>query len=158
MTLRVRDANAADAAAIRVVARAAWRDTYAGLLASPTIEAFVDAAYTIDRLEGRIDRHVVLVAEDEGRIIAFADARPEVDRLNLVAIYAEPERRGKGAGTMLLRTLRARYPGLPVIADVLIGNRKGEVFYERRGFVPREEIEEDLFGERAAERRWWLEA
>jgi GNAT superfamily N-acetyltransferase len=158
MALRVRDATAADADAIGVVARAAWRDTYAGLLANSTIEAFVNAAYTVDRLERRIAAHTVLVAEDEGGIIAFADALPEADRLSLVAIYAEPERRGEGAGTFLLETLRTRYPDRPVVADVLTGNRKGEVFYERRGFVPREELVEDLFGEPAAERRWWLDA
>ena len=158
MALRVRDATAADAAAIGLVARAAWRDTYAGLLEAATIEAFVEAAYTVQRLERRIDRHVVLVAEDDGRIIAFADALPEADRLSLVAIYAEPDRRGEGAGTMLLGTLRARFPDRPVVADVLTGNRKGEVFYERRGFVPREAFEEDLFGEQVAERRWWLDA
>ncbi|HEX6987261.1 MAG TPA: hypothetical protein VF170_17925, partial [Planctomycetaceae bacterium] len=65
---------------------------------------------------------------------------------------------GEGAGTMLLGTLRARFPDRPVVADVLTGNRKGEVFYERRGFVPREAFEEDLFGEQVAERRWWLDA
>ncbi len=158
MALRVRDATATDAAAIGVVARAAWRDTYAGLLAAATIEAFVNAAYTVERLERRIAGHVVLVAEDDGGILAFADALPEADRLSLVAIYADPGRRGEGAGTLLLSTLRARYPDRPVVADVLTGNRKGEVFYERRGFVPREAFEEDLFGERAAERRWWLDA
>ncbi|HEX2754584.1 MAG TPA: GNAT family N-acetyltransferase, partial [Candidatus Limnocylindrales bacterium] len=147
-----------DAASVRDVAEAAWRDTYAGLLSASTIETFIDGAYSIDRLQRRIDRHTFLVVEEEGSITAFADAVIEADRLNLVAIYALPDRRGRGAGTGLLEALRARFPGLPVTADVLVGNRKGEVFYERRGFVPREEIEADLFGEPAVERRWWLDA
>ena len=50
----------------------------------------------------------------------------------------------------------ARFPSEPIAAEVLVGNRKGEVFYERRGFVPRERIDTELFGESVAERRWWL--
>jgi len=158
MALRVREAKADDAAAIGVVAAAAWRDTYAGLLADATIEAFIGAAYSTERLEQRIARDVVLIAEDDHGLVAFADALPERDRLTLLALYADPARRRQGAGTLLLRTLRARHPRLPVVADVLEGNRKGEAFYERRGFVPRETRDESLFGERAVERRWWLAA
>jgi hypothetical protein len=57
---------------------------------------------------------------------------------------------------MLLAALRSRFPDLPVAADVLSGNVKGEAFYERRGFFPRETLEVDLFGEPVLERRWWL--
>ncbi|MEA2546280.1 MAG: hypothetical protein QOI09_1553, partial [Chloroflexota bacterium] len=121
-------------------------------------DTFVDTAYSIDRLQRRIDRHTFLDVEEEGSIIAFADATPDDGRVNLGAIYADPARRGKGAGTLLLTELQSRFPGLPIAADVLRGNRKGEVFYERRGFVPREEIESDLFGEPVVERRWWLTA
>jgi GNAT superfamily N-acetyltransferase len=154
----VREAGPADAAAVRSVAEAAWRATYTGLLSSRTIDTFVDTAYSIDRLQRRIDRHTFLVVEEEGSIIAFADATPDDGRVNLGAIYADPARRGKGAGTLLLTELQSRFPGLPIAADVLAGNRKGEVFYERRGFVPREEIDSDLFGEPVVERRWWLTA
>jgi GNAT superfamily N-acetyltransferase len=154
----VRVAGPDDAIAVRAVAAAAWRATYAGLLSGRTIDTFIDVAYSIDRLQRRIDRHTFLVVEDAGSIIAFADASPEDGRVNLGAIYADPHRRGEGAGTMLLAELRSRFPGLPITADVLRGNRKGEIFYERRGFVPREEIESDLFGEPVVERRWWLTA
>jgi GNAT superfamily N-acetyltransferase len=153
----VRDALSGDAAAVRDVASAAWRDTYAGLLADATIESFVASAYSIERLERRIAGHTFLVVDDGHRIVAFADAIPETDHVNLVAIYALPEWRGRGAGTALLDIVRARFPGLPIAADVLEGNRKGETFYEHRGFEPRERIEEELFGEAVLERRWWLD-
>lgn len=156
MPARVRDALESDVAAVREVAVAAWRDTYATLLQPGTIEAFIEAAYSVEMLERRIARHVFLVAEDVGRIIAFANATILPDRLNLASIYALPERRGEGVGTLLLAVLRTRFPKLPIAADVLSGNGKGEVFYERRGFVPRETLVEDLFGEPVVERRWWL--
>jgi hypothetical protein len=39
---------------------------------------------------------------------------------------------------------------------VLLGNRKGESFYEARGFTPGETLEVQLFDETATLRRWWL--
>lgn len=160
MTLRVRRARARDAAAIRSVAAAAWRDTYAGLLRPETIETFIERAYSIDRLERRIALDTFLVAIDGGAIVAFADARStdaaDISRVDLFAIYALPVWRGRGAGSALLAELRARFDGLPIVAEVLHGNRKGEVFYERRGFEPRETVETSLFDEPVVERRWWL--
>ena len=154
----IRDALAADATAIQAVAAAAWRDTYAGLLKPATIEAFIEAAYSVERLERRVAQHTVLVVEERGEVTAFADAVPDDDRLNLCAIYVRPDRRRQGAGTQLLAELRVRFEGLPIAADVLEGNRKGEGFYERLGFVPRDTMRADLFGEPVVERRWWLDA
>lgn len=156
MPATVRDAIAADAVEVRAVAFAAWRDAYGALLRPETIDAFIEAAYSVDMLQRRIAGHTFLVAEDEDRIIAFANAIALPDRLNLAGIYALPDRRRQGAGTMLLMVLRTRFPELPIAANVLSGNRLGEDFYERRGFVPREVVEDVLFGEPVVERRWWL--
>ena len=157
MPMTAREANADDAAAVRVVAEAAWRDTYAGLLAGSTIEAFLERAYAVDRIVRRIAADTFLVAEADGSVVAFADAILEADRVNLAAIYALPERRGQGAGTLLLSALRARFPGRPIAADVLVGNGTGEPFYEHRGFVSRETLVAGLLGEAVVERRWWLD-
>jgi GNAT superfamily N-acetyltransferase len=158
MDWKVCPARATDAEAIRNVAAAAWRDAYPGLLRPETIEAFLERAYAQDRLERRIRQHAFLVAEGDERLVGFADAVEEPDRVTLAAIYALPGLRGQGVGTRLLEALRSRFARRAFVADVVAGNRKGEVFYERRGFVPRERLEVDLFGERVVERRWWLDA
>jgi GNAT superfamily N-acetyltransferase len=158
MAWRVRLAMATDAEAVRAVASSAWRDTYAGLLRAETIEAFIDRAYSLVMLERRIAQDYFLVVEDDGQVAAFADVVEAPDRLNLAAIYALPEVRGQGAGTLLLEAIRSHFARRPIAADVLAGNRKGEVFYERRGFTPHEILKADLFGEPIVERRWWLEA
>jgi GNAT superfamily N-acetyltransferase len=158
MSFEVRRARAGDSAEIGRVAAAAWRDTYAGLLRPETIETFIERAYSIDRIERRIEADTFLVAVEAGRIEAFADARDVDDRVDLFAIYALPASRGRGAGSALLAELRARFPDRPIVADVLRGNRKGEVFYEARGFEPRERLETELFGEPVVERRWRLSA
>ena len=155
MALTVRRATDADIEAVRNVAAAAWRDTYEGLLKPATIEEFIAGAYSPERMQQRIGS--TFVAEDHGEVIAFAGAIQFADHVDLVAIYAIPARRGEGAGTHLLDAVREAFPGQPISADVLDGNRKGETFYEARGFVPRERLEAELFGEPVVERRWWLE-
>lgn len=154
----VRAARPDDAAEVQAVAAAAWRDTYAGLLRPETIEAFIERAYSLERVERRIGADTFLVAMDGDSIVAFCDALAPEDRVDLLAIYALPSWRGRGAGTALLLELRARFAGRLVVAEVLAGNRKGEVFYERRGFEAGETVETELFGEPVVERRWRLAA
>lgn len=154
----VRRATTNDGAAIMAVAAAAWRDTYAGLLKPETIESFIEGAYSAERVETRVNQDHFYVAEGPHGIIAFADALERDNRLELAAIYALPEWRGQGAGTALLETLVRLFPERGISADVLKDNRRGEVFYERRGFAPRERLEATLFGEPVVERRWWRPA
>jgi GNAT superfamily N-acetyltransferase len=160
MTFSVRQATPRDATAVALVAASAWRDTYNGLLRADTIETFIERAYSIERLERRIDRDTFLVALRDDQVVAFCDAGEAESEaggyLDLYAIYALPDVRGQGAGTVLLTELQARFPSQPIAAEVLVGNRKGEVFYEHRGFVARERIDTELMGEPVVERRWWL--
>jgi GNAT superfamily N-acetyltransferase len=156
--LVVRDATADDIEAVRSIAAAAWRDTYAGLIGESTIEAFLERSYGVERVTRRIrDDTFLLAVTEDGAVVAFANAREAEGYLHLLAIYADPGRRGGGAGTALLDELRRRFPGEAIAAEVLRGNRKGETFYEARGFVPRETVEADLFAERIVEQRWWLD-
>jgi GNAT superfamily N-acetyltransferase len=152
----VRLATIGDATAIGEVAAAAWRDTYTGLLRATTVERFIASAYAVEAIVRRIERDTFLVAELDDTIRAFADAVPSPTHVVLAAIYAEPSWRHHGLGLALLEELRRRFPDVPISADVLVGNRLGEAFYERRGFVPREDLETELFGEPIRERRWWL--
>lgn len=156
--IRVRRATPSHALAIRDIAHAAWRDTYRDLLHDDTIEWFLDRAYSEDRVDLRIERHETWVAELDGAVAAFAETSIEPDRVTLVAIYADPAARGLGLGTALLEVVMDAHPALPVVADVLDGNRKGERFYEARGFERRETVEEQLGNELVHERRWWREA
>jgi len=152
---RVRRATTDDGEAIRAVAASAWRDTYGGLLKPQTIERFIAAAYAPERVEVRVTEHECFVVEGNEGIVAFADAVVEEDHVELQAIYALPELRGRGAGTSLLTTIVERFPEQPISADVMVGNRKGETFYEAKGFVPGERLDAQLFDEPVVERRWW---
>jgi GNAT superfamily N-acetyltransferase len=157
-TIRVRRATSSHASAIRAIAHDAWRDTYAGLLRPDTIEWFLERAYSEERVALRVERHETWVAERGGMVAAFAETAVEPDRVTLVAIYAGPAVRGVGLGSALLNAIVDAHPDLPIVADVLAGNRKGEGFYEARGFEPRETVDEQLGDELVAERRWWRPA
>ena len=158
-SILVRAAVPGDAAAIREVATAAWRSTYAGLIGDETIERFIATAYTIERVATRIDRHVVLVAgAGEGPVEAFAETRTQDDHVQVVAIYAHPDARGRGLGSALLERVIAEHPDQDIAADVLVGNALAEPFYVARGFQPGELLTDEIAGEEIIECRWWLRA
>jgi GNAT superfamily N-acetyltransferase len=160
--VRVRPATRADAAAVADVGIAAWRATYTGIVGADAIERFIAGAYTIARIESRIERDVMFVAGHEGGhpsgVDGFVESLLDHDHPHIVAFYTRPEARGRGLGTALLEAVIATYPGQDLSADVLEGNDLGEPFYRARGFEPGEVIEEDIAGELIRERRWWLRA
>jgi GNAT superfamily N-acetyltransferase len=161
VTPSVRAAGPGDAAAIREVAIAAWWATYTGRIGQESIDRFVAAAYSPDRVARRIDRHDVLVAgpaADVGRVDAFAEVTLRDDHVQVLAIYTRPDVRGRGLGTALLHAIRGRHPGLDLAADVLVDNRLAEPFYAARGFHPGELLTDEIAGEEIVERRWWLRA
>ena len=157
--IEVRDATPADAAAVREIAAVAWRATYAGQLDAESIERFIAAAYTPERVALRIERHVVLVAgAPDGPVEAFVELAAFEDHVQLVAFYAHPDARGRGLGSALLARVRERHPFTDLAADVLVGNALGEPFYAARGFEPGELLVDEVAGEPIRERRWWLRA
>ena len=139
----------------------AWRATYGGRMADETIERFLAAAYSEARIAVRIERHEVLVAGRDGGsapVEAFAEVAAHDDHLQLVAIYVLPASRGGGLGTALLRAIAAAHPGEDLAADVLLDNELAEPFYAARGFVPGEELTDEIAGTLIRERRWWRRA
>ena len=149
---RRRDAPADPAHRPRGVAAA-----YRGLLLDETMSGS-RARLSEDRVDLRIERHETWMGELGGEAALFAETAVGPDRVTLVAIYADPLRRGLGLGSAALAAITAAHPDLPIAADVLIGNEAGETFYTARGFVPREPIDEQLGTELVRERRWWLES
>src|SRR5690242_4823311 len=119
----VRPATDDDVEAIRHVAETAWQATYAGQLRDETIAAFYETAYNSDTVAWRVRNDLFLVAEDPDGIAAYADATIEADRVHLAAIYALPDRAGRGAGSALLDAIAKHAPDRPIDAWVLDGNR-----------------------------------
>lgn len=156
-----RPAEASDAPAIRDVAVAAWWATYGDRLPADTIERFLATAYSEERVARRIERHEVLVGgvSQGGKpwpiVAAFAEVAAHDDHLQLVAIYAHPDARNRGLGSALLEAIVAAHPREDLAADVLLDNALAEPFYAARGFVPGEELTDEIAGTPIRERRWW---
>lgn len=93
-------------------------------------------------MEGRGPRHPVLVAEQEGGVVAWAslnafNPRPAYDHVADLSIYVERPWRGKGVGSVLLARVveTAREIGFhKIVLAALASNRAGEALYTKVGF------------------------
>ena len=145
--IEVREATPADAEAVREIAAVAWRATYAGQLDAESIERFIAAAYTPERVALRIERHVVLVAgAPDGPVEAFVELAEHDDHVQLVAFYAHPDARGRGLGSALLARVRELHPGRGPRGRRAGRERAGEPFYAARGFEPGELLMDEVAG------------
>lgn len=167
--LRVRVADAADAAAIADIHLDAWRRAYAHLFPPDAL-----AGMALDHREGAwrgllaadVAMRRVLVAEPPGAApLGFSAWGPTRDRradragvAELCALYVRPSAWGAGAGRMLLerglalaRADRFSHATLWVVAD----NPRARRFYEAAGWSPDgARKEESVLGVRIAEVRY----
>ena len=155
-SVEVRKATRDDLVAIGRVADAAHWDAYSGLLDPATISALLQRDFSPGPLRRRLLSGGVVVGEESGRLIGFADAAVDTDQVRLTALATDPQRRHAGVAAALLQAVRRLAPELPVCADVLLGCFPVEGYLEAQGFSPGEILHTTLFGEQAVERRWWL--
>lgn len=141
----VAPSTAADAEAIRAIAGAAWRATYAGLISPEACDRYVERAYGIQwlaELHGRGDVRGFL-AREQGRAVGFAMlslGSPADDPPGAVlrSLYLDPACQGRGLGARLLETVRqaAEAAGEPclwvAVHEDLAAARR---WYEAHGFV-----------------------
>jgi ribosomal-protein-alanine N-acetyltransferase len=140
--LSVRDATPGDAAAVRGVAQASWRDTYRDIFEPSFIESFLDRNYSeaaLARAAGPAatgDR-IFLVAERNGTIVGYLDFAEGKQGPQLFRVYADPAHYGTGVGSALLTELHRRLEGSveSYVVEVHSRNARGRAFYDRNGFV-----------------------
>ena len=141
--MRARKAGLADVADICRICRDAWRDTYAGVYDADEIERIVARYYSRERVREEVRRPEDWdgwwVAEDDaGRIVAAGGGGMTAPCVGEVfVLYADPPRRGEGAGTAILaavteeqRSQGAREQSVSVEPQ----NENGLRFYRARGF------------------------
>jgi ribosomal protein S18 acetylase RimI-like enzyme len=139
----VRAARPADARAIAAVHVGAWRDAYAGLLPDEVLIG-LDVDEWDERWSGKLaapaEGTFVLVFEQGGRVGGFVSGGPSRDQFpggEVYAIYVDPARQGRGAGSRLLAAA-ARHLAEAHFTDaslwVLADNRSARRFYESQGW------------------------
>jgi GNAT superfamily N-acetyltransferase len=140
MQITVRRAEIKDAERIARVHVASWRAAYRGHFP----DEYLDGLSWQERAEQwRADldegTKLILVAHDGNELLGFATAGPSRDDdltsdvLELYALYLDPERWARGAGTALLNAVLDT-TDQQVVLWVLEGNRRAIRFYEARGF------------------------
>jgi L-amino acid N-acyltransferase YncA len=130
--MRIREAEPKDARAIAEIHVASWQAAYRGQLTDDYLDGLT--------IEGRLEQHRrtleepraewrTWMAEDEGRVVAFAVTGPSEDADaddrtgELYAIYLDPERVGTGLGRTLFRARRRRSAGARVHERHTLGPR-----------------------------------
>lgn len=153
--MKVSLARTADLPSVIGIAVVAITDAYAELLRPVTVEAMLSTAYTLPAMRRRWEDHPIFVSWFQDAITGFADGFVEDDRVVVSALCVRPDHRRRGVGRMLVEAVGGLEASLPLTADVVLGDRTAETFYEGLGFVPGEILEVSMFGERVVERRWY---
>ncbi len=144
--MRVRKATVDDVDAIRRVCSEGWRETYAGLYPEERIERTIERFYSHDRVRAEVEQpdgwDGWWVAEDDAAnvIAAGGDGVIEPGVGKVFVLYADPRRRGEGAGTALLEAITAEQRAQGVreqYVSVEPENERGLPFYRSRGFTER---------------------
>jgi GNAT superfamily N-acetyltransferase len=148
MPVTIRAAVVDDARAIAQIHVDGWRAAYRGQMPDALLDGLSVDQRTEQRRKDlatpRSPEHRTWVAEEDGRIVAFAITGPSRDEdaaagvAELFAIYAKPARWGTGAGRAMLAHVLAdlRGRGLPAVTLwVLDTNARARRFYEAAGFA-----------------------
>jgi GNAT superfamily N-acetyltransferase len=143
--VRLRAAQPEDALAVAVVHVRSWQAAYRGLLPDEYLDAL--------RPEDRARRYTfgepgapetIVATEGGGAIRGFAAVGASRDDETrgageLMALYVDPDRWGRGVGRALMSEARARLAGHgfeEAVLWILAGNARAERFYRIDGWTP----------------------
>jgi GNAT superfamily N-acetyltransferase len=154
----IRKAAVKDLGTIQKIAKESWNDTYRGLIPEDIQERFLGEAYADELMPVRLERTLLLVAENDGKLVGFANASQKEGIGNLHAIYLLPVAKGRGIGSQLLESLFAELgPIREMHVEVEKGNKSGETFYTAKGFKMVAEFTENLYGHTLTTKKMVLE-
>jgi len=133
--LRFRRAEAADAAAVRTLTRAAYARWCPVIGREPKpMTADYDAA---------VRDHLIDLALEDGRLVALIEMIPRADHLLVENVAVSPEAQGRGLGRLLMQRAERRAAALALPQVRLYTNKAFDVnlrFYEALSYgVDREE-------------------
>ncbi|MGG0644552.1 GNAT family N-acetyltransferase [Sporosarcina gallistercoris] len=149
MKFKIRTMKSEDTQQVQKVAKLSWNATYDAIIPVDVQERFLKNAYSDDMMSRRIQNSVMLVAEQEGIVVGFANFTRvnEAGESELAAIYLIPDAQGQGIGTaLLLKGMNFLDDAKTIVLTVEAENQIGKTFYEAKGFDVIDEFEEDFDG------------
>lgn len=145
----IRSATRADGAAIARLHIESWVSAYRGLLPDALVGPDLESHLTKDWMTGDWHRQdLVCVAEDDGKLLAFAALRPAPDASVLIDnLHVSPGSRNGGLGRAVLAHACGLWsPDAVAHLFVVEGNRRATAFYKRLGGQPNGPVEKTLLG------------
>ncbi|QOY35544.1 N-acetyltransferase family protein [Anaerobacillus isosaccharinicus] len=149
MELKIRKMQAKDIKQVQQVAKISWNTTYNGIIPIEVQENFLSSAYSDEMMQTRLERSFIFVAEVEGDVVGFANfsSVKEGGKVELAAIYLDPQFQGKGIGTGLLEQGIKDIEGIKEIyLNVEKENQSGRTFYKAKGFEVLNEFDDEFDG------------
>ncbi|NJP39172.1 GNAT family N-acetyltransferase [Alkalicoccus luteus] len=145
---------------IQDIAVQSWHDTYEGLIPREIQDAFLNKAYSYERMEERLEKNNVFVCEKSGHVIGFTSFFHESDTsAEVSAIYVLPGAQREGVGSSLMKHIWAHMQNVEELyVDVEAGNEKAENFYAMLGFTVMQEFDEVFEGHTMRTKRLRLTA
>ena len=144
--LQVRRAELKDVAGIIAVCSNGWRETYQDLVPQSYIEQVIADYYNTERVtrefaENTPYYHGYWVAESDGEVVGcIGGGIDEQNAGHVYVFYVHPDVKRKGIGTALLEAFTTYQKETYRITEQWItslmeGNRIGQAFYGKSGFV-----------------------
>lgn len=145
----IREMVREDIKQVQDVAKESWHATYEGIIPREIQDNFLQAAYSNEMMERRLNSTFLYVAEVENKIVGFANFSPvnHDGQAELSAIYLSPAYQGRGIGTALLEAGVNNIANIEEIyLDVEKENTIGTAFYTAKGFTIMNEFDDNFDG------------
>lgn len=144
----IREAKQEDIPHIRSLAFAIWPETYSSIISSEQIDYMLEMMYSEAALQKQMEEGCVfLLAENQNTLVGFAAyQRLSSEEFKLHKLYVLPSQHGKGTGRALVdQVIDAvkKQGGKKIILQVN-KNNPAKTFYDRLGFIVREEVVLDI--------------
>lgn len=140
----IREAKQEDIPHIRSLAYEIWPATYSSIISTEQIAYMLDMMYSESALQKQMEEGCVfLLVEDPSNLVGFASyQRMSEEEFKLHKLYVLPSEHGKGTGRALVNDVTnavKKQGGKKIILQVN-KNNPAKTFYDRLGFVVREEM------------------
>lgn len=153
--MRVRGGRRDEVAIVSSLARLGLGEGWAGLVPAPLAGRALATEWSRAATGRRLLQGGLLVAEEDGGTVGFADVEERPDSLAVRAVVTHPGYRRRGVGRALVRAASRLHPGRPLSVEVPLGSTPAERFCEGLDFVPGEVVSTTWCGEMVVVRRWW---
>lgn len=145
----IREMTEKDFKDVQDIAKESWHATYTGIIPLKIQDNFLKKAYSDEMMKIRLNNSYMFVAEVKKKIVGFSNFTPIDDegKSELSAIYIYPSYQNMGIGTELLKEGINKIENINTIyLDVEKENKVGLNFYEKKGFIKKEEFDDNFDG------------